>query len=366
MKIILAVLLGLAALPVDAQQRGANNTVLSPEVHPDRKVTFRIRAPQAREVTYTTDWMSQPGKMEKDAEGVWTATVGPVEPSTYIYSFSVDGVPMPDPVNPKIKLRARGSASLVTVPASTPALWEPREVPRGSVNINWQRAKALDGEDRAIWIYTPPGYGKDVKRRYPVLYLLHGSNDTAAGWTSVGGANFIMDNMIHEKKVQPMIVVMPFGHATPFGTRGADNTGLFQKYLFDDVIPYVESEYRVLPDRKNRAIAGLSMGGDQSILIGFGNLDRFSAIGAFSPVGPRDFETRFPELLKDSKAVNSKLKAFYIACGRQDPGHFPSSERFVQTLAKHGVQHTFKPTEGAHNYVLWQQYLIEFLPMLSR
>lgn len=304
--------------------------------------------------------------MTKDEEGVWSITVGPLVPTTYIYSFNVDGIAMADPVNPKIKLRARGSGSLVDVPGASAAIWDFRDVPHGEVNINWHKSKVQDGALRSVWVYTPPGYDKDRKQKYPVLYLLHGSNDTPAGWTTVGNANFILDNMIAEKTIQPMIVVMPFGHAVPFGERGANNNAVFEKYLIEEVMPYMESEYRIAAAQKTRAIAGLSMGGDHSILIGFNHLDLFSAIGAFSPVGPRDFETRFPAILADAKGTNAKLRTVYMACGRQDPGHFTSSERFSGVLTKHGIKHTYRATEGAHNFALWRQYLVEFLPQVFR
>src|SRR5580693_3134405 len=197
-----------------------SETLKSPEVTADHHVTFRILAPKASEVTLTGDWLgaAPPPKLSKDERGVWSVTLGPFEPSIYIYSFNVDGMAIPDPVNPRIKLRARTSASMVEVADDTPAFWEPRDVPHGAVEINWDKSKAIGGETRAIWIYTPPDYGKTT-RRYPVLYLLHGSNDTAAGWTTAGNANFVLDNLLADGKAQPMIVVMPFGHATPFNVR---------------------------------------------------------------------------------------------------------------------------------------------------
>src|SRR5581483_1257834 len=168
-------LLALASLPLLAQRPAP---LISPEVHPDHRVTFRIRAPKASEVTLTGDWLgtTPPPKLAKDDAGVWSVTLGPFEPSIYIYSFTVDGVAMADPINPRMKLRASTSASLVEVPGDS-AFWEARDVPHGAVEINWEKSKAIHGETRAIWIYTPPGYQKG-SQRYPVLYLLHGSNDT--------------------------------------------------------------------------------------------------------------------------------------------------------------------------------------------
>ena len=357
-----------AALFAQAQQPGAN--LISPEVHPDKTVTFRILAPKAAEVTLTGDWLpaNTNPKFTKDDKGVWSLTIGPMEPSIYIYNFNVDGIAMADPVNPRMKLRARTSASLVEIPADAPAFWQDRDVPHGKVEINWEKSKVLNGETRWIWIYTPPGYDKST-RKYPALYLFHGNNDTAGGWTLVGQANFILDNLIAEKKATPMIVVMPFGHAAPFGARtgvgGKTNDELFEDYLLKDVVPLVESEYRVETGRDKRAIAGLSMGGGQSLRIGFGHLDMFSAIGAFSAAAPADFETRFAGSLQDTKGTNAKLKALWIGCGKQD-ALFARNERLSQALEKNHIKHTFRAVDGVHNYTAWKKFLEEFAQLLFR
>jgi enterochelin esterase family protein len=353
-----------------AQTPPPPDTLVSPEVHSDRRVTFRIRAPKASEVTFFGDWMpvGTQEKMTRNTDGIWSVTLGPIPPSIYIYTFTVDGITMADPVNPRIKLRARTSASLVEVPSEPPSLPEARDVPHGAVEINWQKSKVLEGETRWVWIYTPPGYEKEPRRRYPVLYLFHGSNDTAGGWTLVGGANFILDNLLADKKAVPMIVVMPFGHAVPFGSpreMQAKNTTVFEDYVLKDVMPMVEAKYRVAAGRDMRAVAGLSMGGGQSIHIGFSHLDLFSAVGAFSAAVPADFETRFAQVLNDSKGTNAKLKAVWIGCGKQD-SLFPRSRKFSELLAAHQIQHTFRATEGAHTYTVWRQYLGEFVPLLFR
>jgi enterochelin esterase family protein len=343
--------------------------VVSPEVRPDRTVTFRIRAPKASEVTLTGDWLgSAPApKLARDESGVWSVTLGPFEPSIYIYSYTVDGVPMADPVNPRMKLRASTSASLVEVPDAD-AFWAPHDTPHGAVEINWEKSKVLSGETRAIWIYTPPGYEKG-STRYPVLYLFHGSNDTAAGWTTAGYANFVFDNLLSAKKMVPMIVVMPFGHATPFGQpvpQGAKtNDQLFEEYVLQDVIPTVEAKFRVAPGRQNRAIAGLSMGGGQSLRIGLGHLDLFSAVASFSGAVPADFETRFANLLGDAKGTNARLKVLWIGCGRQD-SLFPRSKNLSELLAKNQVKHVFREVDGVHNYTFWRKALAEYAPMLFR
>jgi len=357
-------LLGAAAFA----QAPPADTLVSPEVHPDRRVTFRLRAPKAAEAWLVMDYMPAGTRQAMTREGdVWSVTVGPLEPGVYIYSFQVDGMTIADPVNPNVKLRARTSASMVEVPDSPPAVWEPRDVPHGTVEINWQKSKVINGETRWIWVYTPPGYERDLKRRYPVLYLFHGANDTAGGWTLAGHANFILDNLIAEKKAVPMIIVMPFGHALPYGSTGmlTSNTDLYEKYVLQDVMPLIESRYRVAPGRENRAIAGLSMGGGQSLTIGFRHLDLFSAIGAFSAAVPPEFEKEFASVLADSKQVNARLKLLWFACGRQD-SLFERSQKLAELLAARQIKHTFRPTEGAHVFKVWRQYLSEFAPLLFK
>jgi enterochelin esterase family protein len=368
MKLNVPLAFPLFASAVFAQAPQSDN-VVSPEVQTDRRVTFRVRAPQASDVSFYGEWMPTGSreKMTKDAQGVWSLTLGPLAPGIYLYTFTVDGLTIADPVNPRVKLRSRTSASLVEVPGPAPEIWEPRNVPHGAVEINWQQSKVINGETGEIWVYTPPGYEKS-RSRYPVLYLFHGSNDIAGGWTLAGRANLILDNLLAEKKLTPMIVVMPYGHAVPFGApreAQANNTALFEDYVLKDVMPLIESRYRVAPGRRNRAIAGLSMGGGQALHIGFGHLDLFNAVGAFSAAVPGDFETRFQPALAEAKTTNERLNLLWLGCGRQD-SLFGRSEKLSELLNARGIRHTFRATEGAHNYTIWRQYLSEFAPLLFR
>ncbi|MDQ3009984.1 MAG: alpha/beta hydrolase-fold protein [Acidobacteriota bacterium] len=342
--------------------------LVSPEVHPDGKVTFRIRAAKANEVTLFGDWMPPGSKhpMTKDADGVWSTTVGSIEATIHLYSFTVDGVTMADPVNPRIKLRQRTSASLVEIP-SKGAPWEVRDVPHGSVEVNWQRTAVINGETRQVFVYLPPGYEKNPKQRYPVLYLLHGSGDTAESWTQVGATNLILDNLIAEKKAKPMIVVMPLGHAVPFGSPreiASKNVPLMEEYMLKELMPWAEAKYRIAPGRQNRALAGLSMGGGQTFNIGFRHLDLFSALGVFSSVPGADFATRFKTLLDDAKGTNAKLNVFWYANGDKDPV-FQRAKETSDLLNKHQIRHTFRVVEnGLHTWPVWRQCLSEFAPLL--
>jgi enterochelin esterase-like enzyme len=363
MKALLAILL-LAPMALAQAQ---NDAAVSPQVQPDRRVTFRIRAPKASEVTLNGDWMPPrtQEKLSKDQSGVWSVTLGPLEPGIAIYNFVVDGLAIADPVNPRLKLRARTSASLVEVPGDGTELWQPHDVPHGLVELNYIPSKALGGQTREVRVYTPPGYHQDSAKKYPILYLFHGSNDTAAGWTDVGRAHYILDNLIAQKKAAPMIVVMPWGHAVPFGGPQQDNTRLFEQFLLEDAMPLIENSYRVASGRDNRAVVGLSMGGGQAIQIGLSHLELFSAVGSFSGAVPGDFNTRFKALLDDPKATNQKLHLFFIACGRQD-SLFSRSKQLADTLEAHQINHVFAPSEGLHNYAVWRLYLGEVAPMLFK
>ena len=363
-------LVGLAAtgLPqTPAGRAGAAqpaDTLLSPEVRPDRTVTFRLRAPKASEVTVTGEWMldfpSNKTALAKGADGVWSVTVGPLVPNIYLYSFMVDGMNIADPINPTVKLRARTSASLVLVPGGE--AWEFRDVPHGVVNVIWHKSAVLDGAMRQVFVYTPPGYGKSASTRYPVLYLLHGNQDVAAGWTLTGAANLILDNLIADKKAVPMIVVMTNGHAVPFGTptpgEPGKNSELFEQYLLKEVTPMVEANYRVAPGRINRAIAGLSMGGGQATQIGLGHLDLFAWVGVFSSGQAQNFETRYKALLDDPKATNERLKLLFIGVGKTDPG-YARVKQFAEMLTAHKIQNVYWETEGAHVWPVWRRCLVE-------
>ena len=306
--------------------RGQQDTLVSPEVHPDRTVTFRIRAPQATTVTLTGDWLATlasstggPTPMTKDASGVWSVTTVPLEPTVHLYFFTVDGMNIADPINPKLKLRVRTSASLVEVPDTPPAVWQVRDIPHGSVDWNWHHSAAYN-DTHEFMVYLPPGYFTS-KARYPVLYLVHGAGDTALGWTTAGAANLILDSLIAEKKAVPMIVVMPFNGRNGPPPAGAGAGGAapspFEDYMVKELIPYVDAKYRVAPGRQNRAMAGLSAGGAATYNVGLKHLELFSSFGMFSAAGGggADFATRYPQLAADAKATNARINVFWIGCG---------------------------------------------------
>lgn len=360
---------GASPAPAPAPRPAQPDPLVSPEVHPDRRVTFRLRAPKAGEVTVAGEW-SRPGaapnapqKLARDAEGIWSVTVGPLEPNIYIYVFNLDGVTIADPVNPLMKLRARTSASMVEVPGGQP--WEPQDVPHGTVHVATHAAAVLKGAVRQVFVYTPPGYERGG-RRYPVLYLLHGNNDLAAGWTMAGRANLVLDNFIAAKKAVPMIVVMPWGHALPFGSRPPagqpGNNDVFERYLIEDVVPLVESRFRVAPGRTRRAVAGLSMGGAQALQIGLRHPDRFASMGIFgSGMIRADFEARF----KDAGARGKQPALAYVGIGKED-GVLPRAQELADLLRARGIATTYEEVDGGHTYPVWRKLLVALLPRLFR
>jgi enterochelin esterase-like enzyme len=346
--------------------------LVSPEVHPDSSVTFRFRAPNAQEVQLEREGV-EPLPMQKDDQGVWSVTTTPLAPDYYGYSFAADGVRLIDPENPLLtpNLLATENAVHVSGPLSLP--WELNDVPHGEIHHHFYKS-AVAGDDRDYYVYTPPGYDAASKKTYPVLYLLHGFSDDASGWTAVGHANVILDNLIAQGKAKPMIVVMPLGYGTmAFVHMGWNawshtemrdrNFGNFREALLTEVMPRVEDEYRITKDRNARAIAGLSMGGSESLLTGLNNLDKFSWVGAFSSGGiPEDFQKDFPHL--DAKA-NQQLRLLWIACGTED--HLITINRnFREWLKTKGVKATEIETPGMHTWMVWRRNLAEFAPLLFR
>jgi len=337
-------------------------------------VTFRLAAPKAQEVLLRGTWMEgqESAKLAKDEKGTWSVTVGPLPPSTHSYSFVVDGVTIIDPRNSQIKRGSRGAgSSLLLVPGDPPAVWEIRKAPRGTVHVHWYESAAA-GDVRSFHVYTPPGYESGRGTRFPVLYLLHGAGDTDREWVEVGRANIVLDNLIAEGKAKPMVVVMPYGHATPPATAMATPesraraTNLFEKDLLDSVMPLAEKTYRISARREDRAIMGLSMGGGQALNIGLRNLDRFSHIGVFS-MGLRgeEFEKEHAKVLGDPEGTNKKIKLFWVGCGEKD-FLWEAALKLDETLARHNIKHAFHKSEGGHIWMNWVIYLSQVAPLLFR
>jgi enterochelin esterase family protein len=356
-------------MPLAAQRR-QEPQIRSAEVRSDGSIVFRLQAPKAAEVAVRGDFAAQPVAMQKDDKGLWSGASEPLAPAIYNYSFVVDGVRLPDPNSGMLHSGVRGPSSLIEVPGPSPMFYDAKPVPHGEVHVHWYDSKTL-GATRSYYVYTPAGYEKR-HTKYPVLYLLHGSGDTEGGWVSIGRANIILDNLIAEQKAVPMVVVMPFGHPQPAVGFGAppetvSDRGLFGRDLLEDVIPLAEAEYRIEARPEKRAIAGLSMGGGQSLNIGLTHLDRFRWIGVFSAgIRPNeDAETTYADAFADAAATNKKIKLFWIGCGKADAG-FGGAQKLDEILTKHGIEHMFVPSEGAHVWRNWRSYLHQMAPLLFR
>ena len=310
--------------------------------------------------------------MQRDEKGVWTVTTSALEPDYYGYSFVADGIRMLDPMNGLMKPNLLNPSSMVHVPGPASLPWERGDVPRGTVHHHFYRSQT-SGDERDFFVYTPPGYDRTERRSYPVLYLLHGYSDDAGGWTSVGQAHVILDNLIAQGKARPMLVVMPLGYGTmeivsPAAASGLRDAAMrdrsfsrFRDGLLTEVIPFVEKNYRAATDAAARAIAGLSMGGAESLYVGLNAPDRFAWIGAFSSGGlSDDLNAAFPSL--DQKAI-AKLRLLWIACGTEDR-LIESNRKIREWLTSKQIRHTPIETSGGHTWLVWRRNLAAFVSLL--
>lgn len=362
-----ALLLAVAA-GVGAQQLAQ---VVSPEVANGR-VTFRFRAPNAKDVAVRMEGYAKPLTMTKDESGDWSVTTEPMEADYYSYSIVADGTPLTDPSNPLLVPNLIEPKSAVHVPGAASLPWEKNDVPHGVVHHHFYQSRVA-GDDRDFYVYTPPNYDANGKQRFPMLYLLHGYSDDASAWVTVGHANVIFDNLIARGKAKPMIVVMPLGYGAPEilaqgwnGPRDSElwqrNLDKFREALLEEVMPMAESEYRVKKERDSHAIAGLSMGGAETLLTGLNNLDKFAYIGAFSSgeIG-EDYSKDFPGL---NAGAGAKLRLLWMSCGRDDLSHLTLNEKLRDWLSGEGIQVEWVESPGAHWWPVWRRNLADLLPQL--
>jgi enterochelin esterase family protein len=253
--------------------------------------------------------------------------------------------------------------SVLEVPGSAPMFYDIKPVPHGKVEIRYYPSKTT-GATRRVFVYTPPNYERS-NTRLPVLYLLHGGDGDETVWTQFGRANLILDNLIAEKKAAPMVVVMPFAYAYPWhaGVAGEKQRADFEKDLLTDLIPFVQSNYRVSSDRESRALAGLSMGGSLTLAIGPRHLDTFSRLAIFSSGGGQNLDKTYADVAANAKNVNAQLRLFWIGVGTED-GAMAGAKRTSDFLNAAGIKHIYKTTPGAHTWIVWRKYLNEVAPQI--
>ena len=369
-------------------------SIVSPEIN-DNNVTLRLNAPDASSVSVSGSWKTtdRSVNMDKDDSGVWSVTISDLEPELYNYTFSVDGVSMIDPANSQNIIRDGSrymSVFLIAGPESD-MYASVTNIPHGNLEKTWYDSPTLD-LNRRMYVYTPPGY-EESSKKYPVFYLLHGAGGDEDAWSSMGRACQIMDNLIDSGKAEPMIVVMTNGNATQAAASidypiaqsqgGFGSTGKFEQSIIDDIIPYIDSNYRTLTDRKNRAIAGLSMGGAHTTYAALNNIDKFAWVGSFSgafvlwPNARGESDTPgaqmlnlgavendiFPNL---NSSVNSELDLLYIAIGKDD-FLYEANVQFKSWLNDQDINFVDIDTSGyAHEWSYWRICLVDYSSRLFK
>jgi len=361
---------------------------LFPQVNSERRVRIRVVAPEARSVRCD---LGGGISLSKDTDGAWIGTTRPLAEGFHYYQITIDGVPMPDPGSKYFYGTGR-LGSGIEIPATDEEIYALKDVPHGQLRQVLYLSK-VTGAWRRSFVYTPPDYDKDATTRYPVLYLQHGMDEDETGWGNQGKANLILDNLIAEKKAVPMIIVIDNGYATKAGAQparrgnrgsGAGGGGFpagagagasaFEEVMIKDIIPLIDSTFRTIPDREHRAMAGLSMGGNQTCQVTMHNLDKFAYVGAFSgtmnglSTAALDPATAFGGIFKDGEALNKQLKLLWIGKGTQEPNPFPGAiGAFRAMLDKAGVRYVYYESQGtAHEWLTWRRDLIQFAPRLFR
>jgi enterochelin esterase-like enzyme len=351
------------------------NNSAYPRIHPDLRVTLQLKAPDARKVQVVGNFglgKGGPWEMERGEDGVWAVTTPPVIPGFHYYTLTVDGVQVNDPGSDTFFGYGKPTSG-IEIPEQGVDFYHARDVPHGEVRSRWYRSE-VTGQTRHVMVYTPPGYDTEPQKRYPVLYLQHGAGEDETGWSRQGHMNFILDNLIAGGKATPMIVVMEKGYATRAGEpplpggRGRGDGGAFEAVVLKDLIPLIDSTYRTKADRDDRAIAGLSMGAGQALRIGLSHLDTFSAVGAFSGVGPVDSKTAYGGVFADPDAFDKKVSLLYLHSGTVslDEGIHKNAESLFNTLQQAGIKNVvFRDAKGlAHEWQTWRYALGDFAPRL--
>ncbi|MEO7046234.1 MAG: alpha/beta hydrolase-fold protein [Ferruginibacter sp.] len=347
---------------------------LFPQVNSEHRVRTSIAAPQALKVQL--DIGGKKYDLVKDDKGVWTGESLPQDEGFHYYQLNIDGASVPDPGSQTFYGAGR-TGSGIEVPATDRDFYELKNVPHGLVSENIYFSK-LTNSFRRCFVYTPPDYLKDVKTRYPVLYLQHGSFEDETGWAVQGKANLILDNLIAEKKAVPMIIVIDNGYAYAPQDVSADNKkrpeSIFEEVMINEIIPMIDGKFRTIANREHRAIAGLSMGANQTMRIVMNNLDKFAYYGGFSGTSNYPSEDAVnPATFLDGKfnnaaMVNKQFKVFWLGLGTKEPKPFPGSVgAFRAMLDKQGIKHVFYQSPGTgHEWLTWRRDLQQYAALLFK
>jgi enterochelin esterase family protein len=361
-----------------------------PQVNSERRVRFRLMAPQAQSVRVSLGGGTQLTRAE---DGAWVGVTRPLDEGFHYYTINIDGAEVPDP-NSRYFYGSSRWGSGIEIPARDEEFYALKDVPHGQLRQHLYHSR-ITGAARRAFVYTPPDYDQEQAKRYPVLYLQHGSGEDETGWADQGKANLILDNLIAAKKAVPMIIVIENGYANragattaaPGGRSGAPGAAgaaggrgggggpsAFEDVLIREVIPMIDASYRTLSDREHRAMAGLSMGANQTIQITMNNLDKFAYIGGFSGTSnypnttPIDTATFMGGKFKDGAALNRQIKVFWLGLGTKEPSPFPGSVGAFRTMLEQtGVKYTYyESPETAHEWLTWRRSLYQFAPLLFR
>ncbi len=346
-----------------------------PQVNSEGRVRVQISAPEAKIVQLDIGGVKY--DLPKDSNGIWTGHSAPQDPGFHYYQLSIDGALVPDPGSLYFYGAGRWGSG-IEIPAQDQEFYAVKDVPHGLVSENIYFSK-ITGSWRRCFVYTPADYQKDTKTRYPVLYLQHGSFEDETGWPAQGKANLIMDNLIAAQKATPMIVVMDNGYAyKPQDNSNTDTmarpVSVFEEVMIHEIIPMIDSKFRTIADREHRAIAGLSMGANQTMRIIMNNLDKFAYYGGFSGTSnypgsdPIDPATFLDGKFNDREALNKKLKVFWLGLGTKEPNPFPASVgAFRNMLEKQGIKYIYYESEGtAHEWLTWRRDLFQYAQFLFK
>jgi len=369
----------IAESTVDDSQPAISNLMNAdfPRVHLDGRVTFRLVAPNAARVQLGGAIAAAPVEMTKSDEGAWSVTIPQPAPGFHYYWFIADGLQVNDPSSDTYFGYGRPTSG-IDLPLKGEDFYFPKDVPHGQVRMQWYFSRTTDAWRRAL-VYTPPDYDLNQETRYPVLYLQHGAGEDETGWTKQGHANFILDNLLAEKKAKPMIVVMDKGYADRPGEqlkgssarRGQFASGVlspsaFESVVIDELIPMIDHTYRTLADRENRAMAGLSMGSRQTLQVTLRNLDKFSWIGFFSGATIQgDLDADYDGVFKNATEFNNRVHLLWMGAGADEPRLIEALNSSHKLLNDKGIQHLIFTSDGtAHEWHSWRRHLNDFAPRL--